>query len=141
MYANVAQSPVFAGQYAIENAQPLFVGQYAVEPAQPLFAGYEVENAQPLFAGLDDSDRLALAGLDPTDYPSMQGVSRKIGRPTLIRRARGLRGFGQAEGDATIGGTAVAIGIGALVVGLVVSFGVSVLASYTGARLAGCRRQ
>lgn len=127
MYAQSAPLPVFGGEYRVEQAEPLFAGVYEVAPGQPL-----------------------LAGLDPYDYPSMRGVDKsdypvlgRIARPVL-RKIRGMNGFGELTSSGVEGasvGTAVGVGVGVLVLGAAVSFGLSVLASYTGARLAGCRRQ
>ena len=59
--------------------------------------------------------------------------------PVKVKFARGvpsIAGFG-ADVDP---GTAIAIGTAGLVVSAVVSFGIMTLASYVGARWAGCRR-
>lgn len=116
MYVNRNQIPVFAGR----NDNPfVFAGEYAVEAGQPLFAGLTLEPAQPLFAGVDRNGIVSLGGADRGEIISLKG----------------RRGFGEMGA----GGT-VALGAGALVLSAVLSFGLMTLASYTGARLAGCRR-
>lgn len=125
MYAQTAPLPVFGGEYRVEQAEPLFAGVYEVAPGQPLLAG------------LDPYDYPALRGVDKSDYPSLG----KITRPMLMK-VRGMNGFGELTDAGSAGvGTAVGVGVGVLVLGAAVSFGLSVLASYTGARLAGCKRQ
>jgi len=120
MYTKVAQMPVFAGR---NNNPFIFAGRYDVEPAEALFAGLTLEQAQPLFAGVDRNEIVSLSGMDKGEIISL-----------------GRRGFrGRPFGEVGAGG-AIAVGVGALVVSALVSFGVMTLASYTGARLAGCRR-
>ncbi len=118
MYATMPQTPVFAGR----NDNPFIFAGLTVERAEPLFAGLSLEPAQPLFAGVDRNEIVSLAGMD-------KGEVISLGR-------RGFRGrpFGE------VGGGTVALGVGALVLSAALSFGLMTLASYTGARLAGCRR-
>lgn len=94
--------------------------------------------SQPVALSVGDLPNPAfIGGLGQYRVP---GSVRKIRRPVKVNFKYGVpsvAGFG-AEGVDT--GTAVAIGTAGLVISAIVSFGIMTLASYVGARWAGCRR-
>lgn len=98
---------------------------------------YVYAEPAPVFAGMDNQDIVALGelgmlhGMDRQDYLAFKALPKPLPNPSFV-------GLGQSE-PSTSG--LVAVGIGAMVVSAVISFGIMVGASYLGARWAGCRAQ
>jgi hypothetical protein len=115
LFAGLGQMDLSDYQIALGARRPSFSSPVTLSiPTNPAFVG---------------------GGLGQYRVPSL----RKGMRPVKVKFARGvpsIAGFG-ADVDP---GTAIAIGTAGLVVSAVVSFGIMTLASYVGARWAGCRR-
>lgn len=122
--------------YVTEKPEVLFAGK------RPLLVG--PQGTAPVMAGLDRSDYVSLGYLDKSDYVSLMGLGQSVRdipqpaflgkRPYKIKWNRGVPVLGQL-GQAGEG-TALAIGIGGLVISALVSFGMMTLASYVGSRWA-----
>lgn len=83
-----------------------------------------------------------IGGLGQYRVPSPRFLKSKIAaaRPVKVRFKYGVPSVAGFGADGVDAGTAVAIGTAGLVISAIVSFGIMTLASYVGARWAGCRR-
>ena len=112
------------------------MGEYVYAERAPVFGGMDSQDIVALgelgmLHGQDRQDYLTLKGMDRQDYLGLGRLPRGLPNPAFV-------GLGQTGGDVA---TVAAVGLGALVVSAVVSFGLMVGAAFLGARWAGCRKQ
>jgi hypothetical protein len=147
MYVENQPNVLFAGLGAMDQSDyevMAGLGQMDLSDYQiALGAQRRKTFSQPVALSVEDLPNPAfVGGLGRYRVPSPRYLKSKIAgsRPVKVRFKYGVPSIAGFGADGVDAGTAVAIGTAGLVVSAIVSFGMMTLASYVGARWAGCRR-